>query len=156
MTEIRFATKIEVINERVLREWANDLDNAGNVSIENAVYAAVVNPEDAPLDAGFEIKSGLVTNLKDAVFEVNLLVEVLDAEKFVRNAISRYVACWQDDDWRPKTLCEAGYEILIASNASPSPLDVGFEIHDTNYLVNTVIPNTGSTDEIGLDERFYI
>lgn len=59
-------------------------------------------------------------------FTLTVHGQVADYELFERLTVAAYRRCWFDDDWRPRTIDEAAFELLAASNESPSPDECGF------------------------------
>ena len=102
-------------------------------TLEEAICEAVTNPTSAPLDVGFEIVS------KSAHSDGNqhiLFIEcrVFDEAAMLAEAQKRFAACWLDTAWTPNNQEEALFEILIGSNGSPPPCDIGFELVDWKPL----------------------
>ena len=137
-TTIRFTTTIRVADETELRNFVHD--NSGpdfdGAALTDIIWEGVANPASAPLDTGYEFVQGSgvekdeeSVNDRDGVkYAVNVVMAVHDQDALIKEARSRYQTCWGDQTWFPPTLAAAAYEVVIASNASPAPLDIGFEI----------------------------
>lgn len=94
-----------------------------------ALRVVGVCPENPPVDAGYEIEHTQVAKLsEDNQYQLYVRAIVHDEEQFLREAKDCYVGAWQDKSWVPATLSEALYEIILASNANPSPDECGFSI----------------------------
>jgi len=61
---------------------------------------------------------------------ITLDIVVHDPKKLRRLATERYQETWHDEDWRPDSLGEAAFEVLIGSSPGAAPADLGFEIND--------------------------
>ena len=139
MTEVRFLAQINLLTADDLRAAAKERGYSGAADdIAEMIDEVVVNADKAPVDTGFEIVSAAVRKAveKDR-WVIDFHLRIMDELAFVKEARSRYLSCWGDNDWMPDSLSEAGYEILVASNGNPeSPLDLGFEIADTKYYAD--------------------
>ena len=130
-------TDVIVNDETALREHAVTLrgERARSTTLVTAVLAAVINPAEPPEECGFRILSSTnATNVgsmrANPKFRIHVDVEITCPDKLLMTAIGRYQACWGDPDWVPDNPADALFEILIASNANPSPNDIGLEILD--------------------------
>lgn len=122
-----FQVILAVTDEESLRAAAAEREEVEHLA--DVVTAAVVNPARAPLDTGFEIlRKTAVPDGAAWVLEVEC--RVLDEASVITEAKARYAECWGDPNWTPPSIEEALYEVLVASNDSPSPDLVGFEIKD--------------------------
>ena len=128
-------TDVVVRDEAALREYAVSLRGAhlSSAPLATVVLATVINPAEPPEECGFRILSSTkairVANLRaDAKFRLQVDVEVTCPDKLLMGAIGRYEACWGDREWVPAYPADALFEILIASNANPSPSDIGVEL----------------------------
>lgn len=119
--EVRFA----VSDLPALRAYAEtrELD----VDSPDMLADVLTNPDTAPLDAGYEILRKRVRN-DGPQMVLEVLVRVFNEARLVDEAQNCYEACWQDASWRPETMEEALYEVLVASNESPSPNECGYEL----------------------------
>lgn len=149
MTEIKFTTTINLLDAADLRQHAEDVTEPGFITdatnIEQVIYTAVVNPGPNPLGHPYERLTGEVTKAEgDNLFNVTVSLRVTDGERLIASARDAYYACFQDFEWYPETFCEAAYELLIASNNSPAPVDIGFEIMRTTYAVDEPTPKAPS------------
>lgn len=141
MSEVRFLVNIDVANFDALLEAAKDCGYEGDVDdISEIIETVVINADKAPVDTGFEIVSSEVAVSPDApsgkenAYYIDFHLRILDETAFITEARRRYYSCWGQNDWLPKGLSEAGYEILVASNGnSGSPMDSGYEIVGTKY-----------------------
>lgn len=59
--------------------------------------------------------------------EILAAFDIADETALTRAARKAYAECWGDRDWMPGSLEEALYETFAASNANPSPDEMGFE-----------------------------
>lgn len=127
------AINLRILDMEDVRRHAEDVDPEYGSTDGEAIAAAVCNPQIQPLDTGFEITSTSVL-ITDANARLTIACTILDEDAVVTEARARYGACWGpvgEADWNPQSIHEALYEILVASNASPSPDVCGFEI--ANY-----------------------
>lgn len=135
---ITHETDVRIFNEHLLKRWADELAGPKMAkSLPTALYATAINPFTPPGDAGYSIApESHVTKADAGLFTIRITADVADPAKVRAEAISRYQACWQDTDWAPQTVGEALHELLIASNASPSPDACGIEIVDRRFIDN--------------------
>lgn len=138
MSEVRFVVKIHVLFQGYLLLAAKECGYDGSGDAVGDMLDEVIRADKAPLDTGFEIVSSLLTNgPQHNEFYFDYHLRISDEASFISEARSRYMSCWGGGDWVPKSLGEAGYEILVASNGSlQSPLEMGFEIVDTVYYAD--------------------
>lgn len=125
-------TDVIVNDETALREHAVTLrgERARSTTLATAVLAAVINPAEPPEKCGFRIllsttATRVATMRAKPKFRLQVEVEITCPDKLLMTAIERYQACWGDSEWVPLYPAEALFEILIASNANPSPSDIG-------------------------------
>lgn len=132
---IQFGIKLFVHDEFSVRAFAGmPASTVAWAPFEDALRATVLNPAP-PIGAGYRLLPNaevrrLHYESRGATWFILVKVEVLDAPALMEEARTRYRACWADDSWMPASLEEAMYEILVASNASPAPMDLGFELYD--------------------------
>ncbi len=62
--------------------------------------------------------------------EILAAFDIADEAALTRAAREAYADCWGDRDWVPGSLEETLYETYAASNANPSPDEMGFEFGD--------------------------
>lgn len=138
MSEVRFSVKFHVLSPGYLLLAARECGYTGSGDAVGDMLDEVIRADKAPLDTGFEIASSLLTNgPQHSEFYFDFHLRISDEASFISEARRRYMSCWGDGDWVPKSLGEAGYEILVASNGSlQSPLEMGFEIVDTIYYAD--------------------
>jgi hypothetical protein len=129
----RIAIAIEVVVAISVDELRAYLADYGETptpdTTENLIVQAIVRPDVTPLDCGYRLlnkTAEIDPNSQRYIIRIN--AEVFDLHRVAVTARECYQTTWQDDDWRPKTLGEALFEILIASNQSPSPDIAGYEI----------------------------
>lgn len=72
-------------------------------------------------------------------FTLTVHGQVADYALFMAETRAAYQRCWFDDDWQPRSLDEAAFELLAASNESPSPDECGFNF-DT-YRFGYTLPH---------------
>ncbi len=124
-----------VRNESTLREYAVALrgSHLAAAPIPVLLLAALINPADGPEVCGFRVLSStkafrVASATSDARFRVHIDVEITCPDKLLDCSIARYATCWGDQSWIPTYPDDAVFEILIASNANPSPSDIGVEL----------------------------
>lgn len=107
-------------------------------TFEKALWALLVNPANSPSEAGYQLLAGRVDVDGDvATVTVNALVK--DSEALYKEASEVYAQCWggasiDDQEASVETWL---YEVLVASNASPAPCDVGYEIVSMTPVTHT-------------------
>jgi hypothetical protein len=124
------AIDLRILDIEDIRRHAEDVDPEYGSTDGEAIAAAVCNPQTPPLDTGFEITSASVL-ITETNARLTIACTILDEDAVVTEARARYGACWGpvgEAEWNPQSIHEALYEILVASNASPSPDVCGFEI----------------------------
>jgi len=151
MTIVKFVVTIHVLEEAEIRKFASasDCKSAGEGTLAEAVRA-IINPSKPPVDSGYEIleETKAVATDADDIFLLKVAINVNDEQALTKEARERYESCWGDNLWRPGSLGEAAYEVMVASNASPSPTDIGFEIYDWAMVEDRPIVES----EVGDDE----
>lgn len=121
-----FTVLLRVEDTGLLRDHAEILGEAP-CSLPAAICNGVVNPAHAPLDHGYEI----IRKHAEQIFDKHMMhigCRVFDEKAIIAEAKRCYENCWKDDVWEPKSVEEALYEILVASNDNPSPSDIGVEL----------------------------
>jgi len=106
----------------------------------DAILAGMMKP---PVDleaAGFRITSSSLLEEKGQIL-IEVAAKVLDQDRLFAAARQAYLDCWSDEIWSPAHPEEALFELLFASNANPSPDQMGFAfeawgplppLHDTH------------------------
>lgn len=89
------------------------------------ILAGMMKPPADPEAAGFRIISSSLLEEKGQIL-IEVAAEVQDADKLFAAARQAYRDCWSDGHWSPDHPEEALYELLFASNANPSPDQMGF------------------------------
>lgn len=148
MTEVRFLVQINLIDPADLRAAAQERGYSGAADdIAEMIDEVVINADRPPVETGFEIVSTSVRKqTAEKAYAIDFHLRVTDELAYIKEARQRYEDCWNDADWMPEGLSEAGYEILVASNGNAdSPVDLGFEIVDTKYYAD--VPLTPSVIE---------
>ena len=103
-----------------------------SLTVEDALRTLCVWPASAPVTVGYELLVGTeVTALPEAnSYQLVVNARVSDKDGVIAAAKEAYAQSWGDASWVPESLEEALYEIVLASNPNPSPIDLGFEIVD--------------------------
>ncbi|WP_206146819.1 hypothetical protein [Burkholderia sp. Tr-20390] len=109
---------------------------------------AIVNPSVMPREAGYEIARSDVTELADGRYRMILVAHVVDDAAFAAEAVEEYARCWGSPPDHDLTIEEKLYEIAVASNANPSPSDIGIELIDWQGLY-WVTPEQKKRQEAG-------
>ena len=99
---------------------------------EEILEEGLVNPRKAPLDCGYEILTVGVQRDHGAEnrYLMTLTADVTDPAALSAAARESWDAAWPGEAFEVSTTDEALYEVVLGSNASPAPLDLGFEIVD--------------------------
>lgn len=98
-------------------------------SPEAAIYAFLVNPSTTPADSGYEVLEGGSVTLDGDMATLTIKARVFDAAALHKEAAEAYLECWGSSiDEQEPNIETWLYEVLVASNASPSPSDAGYEI----------------------------
>jgi hypothetical protein len=112
-----------------------------NPTPQEALYAFLVNPETAPLEGGFELLQGTEVTLEGDQATLTITALVSDMPALKAAAEAAYEGCWGGSVMDPRSSAEELlYELLVASNASPSPCDVGYEIVDMTPTTPQIEP----------------
>jgi len=138
MTEISIRIDLNITNPVALRRHARSLDPslpADETDWKKIIPTALINPVGglAALDA--KITAVAVSEVKEPkrkFWRMIVTATVSDIDHLVATAQKRYAACWYDHAWVPTHVQEALWEVLVTSNASPSPDMVGYEILEAN------------------------
>ncbi len=130
----KFEALIQVDDQETLLAFARTLnpDLDAVPTVEEALAESLVNPRAAPLDSGYEIHSFGVTRRPDGKYLFALDAEVLDVGALLAAASESYRTSW-GEEMEAENMGEALYEHVLASNASPAPLDIGFEVVDRRF-----------------------
>jgi hypothetical protein len=129
--QVNFRVYARIEDWELLKSESFLLDDTSS-SKEECLYALMVNPEKAPVDAGYELLAGTKVSHWDGdlyVLSVNAMVH--DKALLKAAAEEAYHTCWgafledcYDDDSSKHLL----YEALVASNSSIAPSDAGYAI----------------------------
>lgn len=142
MSTASFEVEISALEPDVLARFARtinpDLDPEATQS--DIVEEALINPPEAPLDTGFEIRTHAVRDVGFGRFVLALEAEIFDEARFLAAASRAYAKAW-NEEFEPENLGEALYEIVLGSNASPGPIEIGFEILSHEHLGEPVAPS---------------
>jgi len=126
------------INETTLRSYlANYNDPVSADAIEKVIAASVIRPDETPESQGYRIVSSRAerqTARSHYLLRVDAVIT--DPAKVTREDVNCYRAIWQDANWRPESYGEALFEIMVASNSTPSPDVAGYEIVDYGYPID--------------------
>jgi hypothetical protein len=126
--------RVEPDDIRLLKRSACQWNSAlsKNLTVEDALRVLCVNPSTAPGMVGYQVADVAVSasGSNDAGYDVELAVKgrLLDEAPFLAEAKDVYCENWGDEQWEPESMEEAFYELVLASNASPTPSDVGYSI----------------------------
>lgn len=127
----RIYVKLRVEDPDELRKAATEqgIPDAASTKLESILLAFGVNPGPSAAASSFVLSAdNSVVYLSKFDFQLCSAAEILDPKTFVGAARAAYSGCWGDDVWAPSNLGEALYELTLASNPFPCPLDLGFEI----------------------------
>jgi hypothetical protein len=150
----------KLTDEAQLREFVRETRSeavADQPSFSALAYSALVSPESAPAECGFELVSGgidpvtpdtirdqgagvqLALDLTELLFEITLVAEVFDAQALFLEAQARYAAVTGDEEWEPEGLAEAVYMVMVGCNADPvEPETAGLEL--VSYIEEIDVP----------------
>lgn len=132
----------KLTDEAQLREFVRETRSeavANQPSFSTLAYSALVIPESAPADCGFQLVSGGIDPVLFNTFEITLVAEVFDAQALFLEACARYAAVTGDEDWEPEGLAEAVYVVLVGCNADPvEPETAGLEL--VSYVEEIDVP----------------
>jgi hypothetical protein len=126
--------RVEPDDIRLLKRSACQWNSAlsKNLTVEDALRVLCVNPSEAPGTVGYQVADVAVSasGSDDAGYNVELVVKgrLLNEALFLAEAKDVYYENWGDEYWEPKGMDEAFYELVLASNASPTTSDVGYSI----------------------------
>jgi hypothetical protein len=148
MSEVHFIVKIDIADQEVFIQAARDRGYEDETDdFPEMIELVVINPDRPPLDKGYEIvRSTATKGAGETNYEIDFHLRITDQVAFIGEVRRCWNSCWGDNDYLPESLAEAGYEILVASNANPeSPLDLGFEITGTKYYADMPLSHEVTT-----------
>ncbi|MDE4914371.1 hypothetical protein PQI07_27245 [Methylobacterium sp. 092160098-2] len=142
MSTANFTVEISAVDPEVMAAFARTLnpDLELNAAPCRIVEEILINPPRAPLDDGYEIRTRAVRDLGLGRFVLDLEAEIFDEAGFLIAVRSAYAKAW-DEQFEPENFGEALYEIVLGSNASPGPLEIGFEILNHEHRGEPVAPS---------------
>ncbi|MFK4135991.1 hypothetical protein ACI2KR_27455 [Pseudomonas luteola] len=130
-THVIFSVKASVENETYLNEEGKLLNPAAETVVDQ-LYALMINPRKAPLDAGYELLQGTcVKECTDGSFILTVNANVHSRDSLYEAAQESTQECWSsslESIYDDPSLTDMLYECLVASNSSPSPVDAGYSI----------------------------
>ncbi|WP_244254310.1 hypothetical protein [Burkholderia vietnamiensis] len=127
LPETQISVKFRYIDPGLLAEHLK-ARGAGNLaSAEKDLEFALLNPTTRPEDAGYRIVESQVSRIGDLTFSLKVRAQVTDARRLAKEAGEEYRRCWGEPD-HELSVGEQLYEVLVASNANPAPLDIGLEL----------------------------
>lgn len=130
--EIRVGALLRLSDEALFRSGV-DAPEEGQITGAHLTEGLLRLPETEK-EAGLGSISVTDVILKNGHLHIEVTAEVENPEALTRAARAAYVDCWGDDKWLPSGPREALMEFALASNANPSPDEMGFEFID---LVDT-------------------
>lgn len=134
MSRASFSVEVGALEPDVMAAFARTLNpDIGTDATQIEVFEEIlVNPPGAPLDDGYEIGRRAVRDVGFGRYVLDLEAEIVDEARFLAAVRSAYAKAWSED-FEPENLGHALYEIVVASNASPGPVEIGFEIITHEY-----------------------
>lgn len=159
-TKVSFDVEIRIIDMPRLLEFGEEVldGDVDGLSKSDIIRAAIINCERAPIDTGFEFVGDQpvreAPNGEEGRWLVGVQILVHDPEALAREAIRRRQACFFDgqsafEAGDMPTLGHLAYEVVVASNASPSPDRVGFESVEPHFFENAPAPILEEREEPG-------
>lgn len=105
---------------------------------KDQLYSFAVNPEVPPVEAGYELIQGTeLKQISESEFDLTVMAIVHDAQALLKAADDACESNWNtgplDIYEGTVTLDNLLYEVVLASNASASPVDCGYEIVDQTF-----------------------
>jgi hypothetical protein len=133
--DVILTTRVRLLDPSLFLAYAQDIcAKLAGRSMELAMPVALLRPTSDRAVHGIEVLSTTVAcSIASEEYVLTTLVRVHNTQALRAEAKACYGACWGDADWSPATVGEAAYEVLLASNANPSPCDMGFEFIETRY-----------------------
>jgi hypothetical protein len=133
--DVILVTRLRLLDRPLFLAYAQQVcAKLAGQAVELAVPVALLRPSS---DRGVHELEVLATNVVRLAaldeYSLTTVVRVHNPRALRADAQDCYEACWGDADWRPSSMGEAAYEVLLASNANPSPCDMGFEFIETHY-----------------------
>jgi hypothetical protein len=114
-------TDAEAFTAAMGRESLAQVDGA-------AIEERFLVPRSAALGNAVRIDTvDVFTEADTGRMEILTAFDITDEGALTRAAREAYADCWGDRDWMPGSLEETLYELYAASNANPSPDEMGFE-----------------------------
>lgn len=123
--ETRIGTILNISDEALFRS-ALDVPEGEHIN-ETHLTEGLLRLPVSEAEAGLDSASVTHAILLDASLYIEVTAHISDPERLTRAARSAYLDCWGDDEWLPSGPCEAIFELALASNANPSPDEMGFE-----------------------------
>lgn len=129
MSTASFTIEISALEPDVMAAFARTLNPelGSDAAACDVVEEVLINPPEAPLDAGYELTARTVRDVGFGRFVLNQEAVIHDEARFLAAVRSAYAKAW-NEEFEPEDLGHALYEIVVASNASPGPVEIGFEI----------------------------
>lgn len=127
MPELVFSVKFRYFDSGLLAEHLEKIGSGDASLIEDRLKVALLNPTTRPENAGYRIVEARVSHINGSTYSLMVRVQVTDAEKLADEAGEEYRRCWGEPD-HEFSVGEQLYEVLVASNASPAPMDIGIEV----------------------------
>lgn len=78
-------------------------------------------------EAGLEKLAVTSLSIRGSTMRFEIQAQIQSMQTMVAAARDAYLGSWFDGGWLPRSPQEALFELCLASNANPSPSDIGFE-----------------------------
>lgn len=127
LPELVFSVKFRYFDSGLLAEHLEKIGSGDASLLEDRLKVALLNPTTRPENAGYRIVEARVSHINGSTYSLMVRVQVTDAEKLADEAGEEYRRCWGEPD-HEFSVGEQLYEVLVASNASPAPMDIGIEV----------------------------
>lgn len=102
----------------------NDLGSVNSTAVQSRFLVA----RAAAADTAAQIDTvDVFIDADTGKLEILAAFDIEDEAALTRAARKAYSECWGDREWMPGSIEEALYETFAASNANPSPDEMGFE-----------------------------
>jgi hypothetical protein len=142
MTTASYEAIVQVTDEAALRAFAMSLNDSleEDMTIEEAIDEALINPRVAPLESGYEILKQVVFHDHGNQYRLRLDAMVSDPEALAEAARQSHRLAYAGEELEATNLGHALYEHVLGSNGSPPDAEVGFQVMNAWYEGPDVAP----------------
>lgn len=126
--EVSFKVVIHILDEDLFVGEMDSNDLTG-VTCEKMTKHMLVTPKN-PQNVGIEDLRISSLSIEGTKLAFTVSARITNAKCLTKEARQQYEDCWGDREWLPSGKEELLAEYALASNANPSPADMGFEFEE--------------------------